>query len=223
MTVIHGDCRDVLPTLVLSEYVVITDPPWLSGGKVDIEGAGSGAAVLWGEVAPLLSSARAVVVFQSPLDPPFSAVPGLPFLQTCWLRIIPPSYNGTRLRSASIAFVYGSPPRPEGKKCWSCEAVSASEQSRAARRASPHPCPMSLDHARWLVRWFASGAPVLDPFAGAGTILRAAAEIGCPGILGIESDERWVPVARAALDGAQPPLPGMAATPEPDAKMEAFP
>lgn len=194
--IIHGDARDVLPTLDLSGAVVITDPPWRSGGRVDIVGAGAGAESLWSDVAALLGTARAVVVYQSSLDPPLAAPP-LPFYQTCWMRSVPPGYRGTRILS-HLALVYGEPPRPRGARVHSSESVSSSTESMRARRSSAHPCPMSLDHARWLVRWFGDGCRIIDPFAGGGTVLRAAAEVGLD-TLGIECDERWLPVAEAAL------------------------
>lgn len=187
--IVHGDARDVLPTLDLSGAVVITDPPWLSGTNIDTVGAGAPAEGLWREVAALLATARAVVVYQSSLDPPLAAPP-LPFYQTSWMRSIPPSYRGTRILS-HLALVYGAPPRPRGARVHSSESQSTTYESRVARRSSGHPCPMSLDHARWLVRWFGYGCRIVDPFAGDGTVLAAAAELGQEAI-GIEVDERWI-------------------------------
>lgn len=206
-TVIHGDARAVLPTLDLAGAVVITDPPWPSGDGIDIVGAGAAADGLWREVAPLLGAARAVVVFQSSLDPPF-APPPQPFMQTCWMRSVPPSYRGRRIL-AHVAYVYGSPLIPPGARVFAGESVSvATAESIAERRSATHPCPMSMAHARWLVRWFGHGSRVVDPFAGGGAILRAAAERGLDSI-GIDCDERWLPsIARSVARGeAQGRLP----------------
>jgi hypothetical protein len=195
--IVHGDARAILPTLDLGEGdVVITDPPWLSGAGVDIEGAGEPAADLWRDVAALLGRCRAVIVYQSALDPPFAAPP-LPFWQTCWLRLVPPGYKGERIRG-HVAYVYGRPLRPRGARVFSSEGASHSTESRLARRASAHPCPMSLDHARWIVKWFGNGATrIVDPFAGGGTVLRVAAEYGIEA-LGVEIDERWIACAEEA-------------------------
>lgn len=197
--ILHGDARAVLPTLDLDGAVVITDPPWPSGVNVDIIGAGAPALDLWRDVAALLGRARAVVVYQSSHDPPFAAPP-LPLVQMNWHRDVPPSYRGTRILS-HVSFVYGDPPRPPGARVWSSESTSHSAEGRAARRSSNHPCPMALDHARWLVRWFGHGCRIIDPFAGHGTVLRAAVEIGQEAI-GIECDERWLADARASLAAA---------------------
>lgn len=197
-SVIHGDARVVLPQLELSGSVVITDPPWLGGERTGILGAGPGAHRLWSEVATLLAGARSVVVFQSALEPPFPPVPGMPFVQTCWMRSVPPGYRGRRMMG-HLAFVYGDPPLPPGMRCHSAESQSVTTPgAKLDRLETGHPCPMSLQHARWLVRWFGYGCRVVDPFAGAGTVLRAAAELGQP-CLGIEADERWVPVAERAI------------------------
>lgn len=206
--IIQGDCREILPTLDLSESIVITDPPWPSGVHVDIEGAGAGAVALWESVVPLLSSARAVIVYQSQLDLPLAPIPGLKFQQMCWLKYIPPTYNGKRMRSASVAFVYGEPAMAVGRKCWSSETTAVSSPETRRQRKCGHPCPMSILHARWLVKEFAAGCRVVDPFVGSGTALVAAAEVGLD-VLGIESDPRFVPIAERAIATAQRPIPGL--------------
>lgn len=204
--IIHGDARSVLPTLDLKGKVVITDPPWPAGVGIGIVGAGSPAADLWRDVAALLGSARAVVVVQSSLDQPFSPPP-LPFMQTCWLRSVPPSYRGVKILS-HVAYVYGAPPRPAGCRVFSSESTGHTAESRAARGSSKHPCPLNLDHARWLLRWFGDGCHIVDPFCGSGVLLRCAAERGLP-YTGIEVDERWLPLAheQAAIGAAQQRLP----------------
>ena len=62
-----------------------------------------------------------------------------------------------------------------------------------------HPGTFPLDLPRWCIRLHGkAGATVLDPFAGAGTTVVAAAMEGCPGI-GIEIDAEYVATARARL------------------------
>ena len=65
-----------------------------------------------------------------------------------------------------------------------------------------HPGTFPLDLPRWCIRLHGKrGATVLDPFAGAGTTILAAALEGCTGI-GIEIDPDYVDTARARLAGA---------------------
>lgn len=182
VTVIHGDAVAVLPTLALEDAVIITDPPWPSGRSDDVRGVGLGAVACWERVLPMISRARAVVIFQSRLDAP----------------LIPVPYRGRRLMG-HVAYVYGAPPLPPGRRCWAAQCNSVTTRAGAAeRRTSGHPMAMSMTHARWLVSWFAHGCHVVDPFAGGGSILRAAAEAGQPAT-GIEIDERWLAGARVAI------------------------
>ena len=190
--IIQGDCRQILPTLDLSDSVIITDPPW-DGYSVDIIGSVT-ARSLWQSVAALLGNARCVVVIQSSLDAPFSAPP-LPFWGLVWLRSIPPGYRGEHILS-HYAQIWGRPLRPTGKRVFPSEFNSMSTESLAWRRGSGHPCPFSLDHTRSLVRWYGRGRQIIDPFCGSGTTLQAAAEARIPAI-GIDCDPRWT---QEALD-----------------------
>ncbi len=62
-----------------------------------------------------------------------------------------------------------------------------------------HPGTFPLDLPRWCIRLHGKpGAVVLDPFAGAGTTVVAAAMEGCRGI-GIEIDPEYVATAEARL------------------------
>ncbi len=68
-----------------------------------------------------------------------------------------------------------------------------------------HPGTFPLDLPRWCIRLHGKpGATVLDPFAGAGTTLLAAAAEGAHGV-GIEIDPAYVATARARLDAAAVP------------------
>jgi DNA modification methylase len=68
---------------------------------------------------------------------------------------------------------------------------------------SGHPCPKSLEWARWLVsRSTEPGARVLDPFCGSGTTGVACAELGRD-FCGIEISEEYCRVARQRIAAAQ--------------------
>lgn len=67
-----------------------------------------------------------------------------------------------------------------------------------------HPGTFPTDLPRWCIRLHGKkGAVVLDPFAGAGTTLVAAAEEGCVGV-GIEIDPEYVRAARERLAAGAP-------------------
>lgn len=78
-------------------------------------------------------------------------------------------------------------------------------QSTAQAVSNGHPCPKPLPWMRWLVDLTTMpGETVLDPFAGSGTTLRAAKDLGLRAI-GIELDERYCEIAVREL--AQDVLP----------------
>lgn len=76
-----------------------------------------------------------------------------------------------------------------------CAKASRSERGEG----NTHPTVKPLALARWLVRLVTPPAGrVLDPFAGSGTTLVAAAELGFAAV-GIESNPAYVEVARGRL------------------------
>jgi hypothetical protein len=67
-----------------------------------------------------------------------------------------------------------------------------------------HPSPKPLSVTRWLLECL-PGAVVLDPFAGSGTTLRAAMDLGRRAI-GIEIEERYCEIAAKRLSQQRLPL-----------------
>ena len=61
--------------------------------------------------------------------------------------------------------------------------------------ANGHPCPKPIRWATWLIeRATKQSHVILDPFAGSGTTLRAAKDLGRKAI-GIEIEERYCEIA----------------------------
>lgn len=74
-------------------------------------------------------------------------------------------------------------------------------------RTAWHPCPKHLGVMQWLLGLFCPpGGSVLDPFAGTGTTLRAARDLGLSAA-GVECEERFCAGAVRLL--AQGTLPGV--------------
>ena len=61
-----------------------------------------------------------------------------------------------------------------------------------------HPCPVPLALMARIIQVTPYDGPVIDPFAGSGTTLRAAKDLGIRAV-GYELDERWLPVAAARM------------------------
>lgn len=90
-------------------------------------------------------------------------------------------------------------PNPAGARSPSVIVVPS-----GAEKGNPHPAPMPLELAEWLVR-LAGGSSVIDPFAGSGTTGLAARRLGRDAVL-IEQDAEYCAIAarrlqQLALDG----------------------
>ena len=198
--VIEGDAADVLPSLGVVDHdaVVITDPPWPEG---DAE-TGWASAAQFGRVAPAWEGARRVVVHLGAFTDPrmLGAMPSsLPFDCVRWLRYTPPSYCGTRLRQADVAYIFGERERPHGATVAPAEAE---HNTSKMRDGFGHPCSRSLQHLMWLVRWFTQPEDlVIDPFCGTGVTGEACARLGRR-FIGIDIDPRWVALSRERLTAA---------------------
>ena len=199
MTLYHGSALDVLPRIEQPK-VCITDPVWPNSVFPGV----SDPAALFASTAAILTCERLVVQLGCTSDPRFLAgVPArLSYFRTAWLRYARPSYRGRLLIGSDVAYVFGSaPPSRPGARVLSGEWVARSNQDRfkVPRRskhrndidyaALPHPAPRRIEHVSWLVGLYSEGE-VLDPFAGTGTTLLAAKNLGHKAV-GIEIEERY--------------------------------
>src|SRR5690606_4668209 len=84
-------------------------------------------------------------------------------------------------------------------------------QGIVTRKPSGHPAEKPLDLLRHIIRRSAlpDGALIVDPFAGSGTTLAAAAEAG-HAAFGIEADARWADTAVRRIT-APGPAPAVSA------------
>jgi len=214
IVIYHGDCREVLPTLGPVE-TVITDPVWPNSVFPGVDPVG-----LFTEACKLLTCERLVVHLGCASDPRFlSGVnDALPFLRVCWLRYARPSYRGRILIGSDVAYVFGTPPASrEGGRVLPGEFVARNNSTKQFNTGRgngtsdgidyeqlPHPAPRRLEHVQWLVEKFSESA-VLDPFAGLGTTLLAAKNMGRKAI-GIEIEERYCFIAAERMRQSVMPL-----------------
>lgn len=208
ITIYHGDCREVLPTIPQPDTCIV-DPVWPNSvfpGVADPQ-------QLFAEACEHLTSERLVVHLGCTSDARFlCAVPSrYSYLRTCWLRYARPSYRGRILVGSDVAYAFGLPPpsRP-GRQVLSgevCARNNANKWQNTGRgngtsdgvdyEAMPHPAPRRYEHLKWLIKVFADQA-VIDPFMGTGTTLHAAKDSGVPAI-GIEIEERFCEIAAERL------------------------
>lgn len=187
ITIYHGDCREVLPTVAFD--ATVSDPPYgvlaeggsaatrRSGGNKDngvmawdvapdgplLDRLIAKPAMLWGGCHLLLPPTYGYLVWDKQID-------GLNFgeVEYCW----------TNLRFAPRVFRY--------------RAVSVD-----GGKVHPTQKPEAL--MSWCLRFLPKGVGViLDPFMGSGTTLRAVKDWGRSAI-GIEREERYCEIAAKRL------------------------
>lgn len=206
-----GDCREILPALTAD--VLVTDPPYgiEMGVGADMRGTRNRTkaglaktmyasyedtyenyvSIICPVIAQSLSMVRRGAVFSGPhLQelPKAAAVGG----------VYCPSASGRHqwgFKAFLPVLFYGVSPTLQGGKGAKPNVL----QSTAVAEKNGHPCPKPISWMRWLVGVAAlPGETVLDPFAGSGTTLVAAREVGCKAI-GIEVDERYCEIAARRL------------------------
>ncbi len=219
ITIYHGDCRNVLPTLLdcgdgqtYSADTVIADPPYNVGknyGSHKDSMTKSDYAAWMNEVLSLCDLAAPEVVY----------FPGLTNLMT-----VASDLSKTRLRPVRVL---GWHKREFAGDLWtSGPAISWEPIVWASRSEKPrfnklfgsggrdflivnsvhgnpfrpyHPCPKPMPVMRWLVSLFVpDGGLLIDPCCGTGTSLRAAKDLGRRAI-GIEIEERYCEIAAKRL------------------------
>lgn len=215
VTIYHGDCREILPTLQQPD-VCITDPVWPNSVFPSV----LDPAQLFAEAAALLTGSRLVVHLGCSSDPRFLAgVPArYPFVRVAWLKYARPSYRGRILVGSDVAYVFGSiPPSRPGCHVLSGETIARNNRTKLqhTRRGKgqsedidydelPHPCPRRYEHVAWLMGIYGESS-VIDPFMGTGTTLEAAKRAGLP-CIGIDTEEANCELAAERLSQSMLPL-----------------
>lgn len=226
ITIYHGSCLDVLPTLDAVDHV-ITDPPysehvhgkqWIS--KALNEHGDKRAATAFTELGfdALTPEVRAAVLahahrlatrwtlaftdLESVAQWQADAITeGMDYVRTCiWDKVdSAPQFTGDRPANSAEAIVVL---HPLGKKRWN--GGGRRNVFRHAvneeKGAKPHPSTKPLSLMRELVDLFTDpGDLILDPFMGSGTTLVAAKEAGRRAI-GIELEEKYCAIAKKRLE-----------------------
>jgi site-specific DNA-methyltransferase (adenine-specific) len=220
ISIYHGDCREVLPQLRAD--VAITDPPYGVSLTKKTSDYRDSEAFDGGE------SLRASVLYQD--DPQhvralIAAV--MPVLLAAVDRAM--VFSGTRLlfaypEPAGVGCVFtpnGAGMSPWGFQCMHPVLFYGKDPHLADGKGSlpnswrteqpnlekfDHPCPKPIAWMRWAVnRASRMGETVLDPFAGTGTTLSAAKQLGRKAI-GIEIEERYCEIAAKRLQQEVLPL-----------------
>ena len=175
IVIYHGDCRDVLPTLTVADFI-FDDPPYKDGD--------------WWHLYDLLAArSHRLVVTPGILNAVEWTRLAVPAWTYCWM-----SSSNNRGGSACMnigwepILAFHMPLRPLGTDVLN---YPLSQQQGVGN----HPWPKPLKLVRKLIQhWSNEGDTVLDPHVGSGTTLRAAKDLGRKAI-GIEIEERYCEIA----------------------------
>jgi hypothetical protein len=177
VTLYHGDSREIVPTLGEFE-AVITDPVW-PNAPASIPGFDEHEALMR-ELSTLMvgRAKRLVVHLGSTCDPRWlsNVDARWPFLATQQLDYAMPAFRG-RVMLCDVAYAFGA--LPPGKF-----AIKPRFTCTQPIDVRWHPSPRSYEHVRGLVSQWVTTGPVLEPFAGSGTMLLACktAGVSCVGV-----------------------------------------
>jgi site-specific DNA-methyltransferase (adenine-specific) len=198
VTIYHGDCREILPTLPPVD-LVLTDPPY---GVTIIKGGGRGmngwkdysANGEWDKTPPSDALIEQVVAAGSSAIVWGGNYFKLP-ISMGWL------VWDKGQRNFSLA---------DGELAWTTEsrALRIFSFARAAalrETKKEHPTQKPIALMRWCLEFFPDAQTILDPFMGSGTTLRAAKDLGRKAI-GIEIEERYCEIAAKRMAQTVMPL-----------------
>jgi DNA modification methylase len=202
VTLYHGDCREIAPGLG-RDFDLISDPPY--GMKFDTDMTRFSGGALARRREDRGKAWQRVHGDDQPFDPsPWLQYPGVllwgvnHFAQRLpvgtWLVWVkkPVERYGTFLSDAEVAWVKG------GHGIYLRYVPWEGFIGKRDVNASSHPTQKPIEIMRWSIEKAGTGRPVLDPFAGSGTTLLAAKDMGLSAV-GVEIDERHCETAARRL------------------------
>lgn len=210
ITIYHGRCEDILPTLEPVD-LVLTDPPYGIALNPDNTRFSGGSALSKSKRGSGIASKQALKIIDDDkdFDPSFLLKYGkhqvvwgwnnfpdkLPRgASLIWLKRNDEAF-GTFLSDAEMAWMS----KGHGVYC----RRDLSLYAIANNRSHPTQKPVSL--MKWCLDFFPNADTILDPFMGSGTTLRAAKDLGRRAI-GIEISEEYCEIAVRRLQQSVLPL-----------------
>lgn len=199
ITIFHGDCREVLPTLP-KVGLVLTDPPYAIGAGRGEWSATAAVAIGLHEAAKRVLKTGSLLAFTTTsgrgIEFTQGAIAGkLPFNRLLiWAKTGGNSRAVSPWRWDSVAIMlFGRAPKEISGKS------SIFPTSARYEQKSGHPAELPPDISAWLFDPFDTpGLTVLDPFMGSGALLDEPRRKG-RNCIGIEIEEKYCEIAAKRL------------------------
>ena len=197
VTIYHGDCREWIATApeCFRTDALVTDPPYgvAFDGKATKHTVKKSGGYLGGDdvhVGPLVVSDLLSRVSRAAVFPGIRNLHDYPKPQDIGCVYCPSGAGIGRW-----GFTCFHPVLFYGTRASTVLRPSSIQSFDTADGDTGHPCPKPLRWMRWLVDLVSNpGESIIDPFAGSGTTLRAAKDLGRKAI-GIEIEERYCEIA----------------------------
>ena len=194
ITIYHGDCREILPSLPKCD-LMLTDPPFGIGLEYGLfDDTESNVLSVVQEVIPLARTLSKRILLtcgtrQIHFYPP-------PDWILCWLNRAGAFRNPWGFTCWRPILAYGSDPYLENRMGSRPDVI----EHRESAEKNGHPCPKPIGFwKKLLVRGSVKETDlIIDPFMGSGTTLVAAKNLGRKAI-GIEIEERYCEIAAKRL------------------------
>jgi site-specific DNA-methyltransferase (adenine-specific) len=195
ITIYHGDCRDILPSIEPVD-LVLTDPPYgVEKGYESYADTPDSLQTLISDTWPLILKKADKIMVTSGIGNIWKYPPAKWVL--CWNK--PNAMTRSCVSNANIwepILIYGIKGNSFGVDA---VTVSISPQNNG------HPCPKPLRLFEWLISKACLCGTVCDPFMGSGTTLIAAKNLMHRAI-GIEIEEKYCEIAVRRLQQEVLPL-----------------
>lgn len=192
VTLYHGDCREILPA-VPKAALVLTDPPYGIGDKWAKSAmvGKSGSSRLWGKGETWDNAPPDEATINLAIAGGKNAIVwggnyfGLPPSRCWYVWDKVQKFTGADAELAWTNF-------DASVRVFRLSRVEAFGNN--AESVKEHPTEKPLRLIRWCINNAGGEGTILDPFAGSGTTLRAAKDLGRKAI-GIEIEERYCEIA----------------------------
>ena len=187
VVIIHGDCREIVPTLGRFD-LLLTDPPY----GINYGNVARSRGVVFGDESPFDPSIL-------PLDKPTIVWGGNNFCRDLpiggwlvWMKHTDPRFLANWKKSdAELAWTNVTRKILVHVELWSGAIRDNPEENGILL---PHPTQKPIRLMKWCLSLLPREGTILDPFMGSGTTLRAAKDTGRKAI-GIEIEERYCEIA----------------------------